>query len=270
MHSEKITKEYQKQQEMDVESILQNKSVMPVFQPVVSLQNGSILGYEALSRVTLPCSVTSPEDLFQTAARIGKLWDLEQLCRKLALQKIFRDHHKEFQSMLFLNVSPLVIHDPKFQAGFTREYLQRYQIDPSQIVFEVTERDSCHNLDNLFLMVEHYKEQQYEIAIDDLGSCYSGLTLICKLKPHYIKLDMALIRDIHTNSEQYALVQGLMTFSRLSHMQLIAEGIETKEELETLIQIGIQYGQGYFLGRPSPSLSPLNPAAFDIINKNSA
>lgn len=249
----------------EIIAIIVNHRIKPVFQPIVSLRDGSILGYEALSRIEGTTSIQSIEDLFHLAAQNELLWKLEQECRKRALEKVFSNHSKYYDKQLFLNVSPLVIHDTKFKTGFTKEYLNRYEIDPEQVVFELTEQDSAMDIEGFQNAVEHYKQQSYEIAIDDLGSCYSGLNLVCELQPHYIKIDMKLIRDVHKNRSKYALVKGLMEFSAMTNVKLIAEGIETKEELEALINVGIHYGQGYFLARPDKEIKEIEESVIHCI-----
>lgn len=241
----------------ELEDIIINERIISVFQPIISLRDGSVFGYEALSRIQGNSGIKTSEELFHIAAYYEKLWDLEQLCRKYALKKMYENSKLLADKKLFLNVSPLIIYDKKFQAGFTKEYLRRYHINPAQIVFELTERDSSANMNGFSIAVEHYKKQQYEIAIDDLGSGYSSLNLICELQPHFVKLDMQLVREVQKNSSKLALLKSLKEFSTMTNMKLIAEGIETKEELETLISIGIHYGQGYYLGRPNVHMIPI-------------
>lgn len=238
--------------EILLEEIIEKQLVYPVYQPIVSLRDGRILGYEGLSRVKKDGVFPNVEDMFQTAERTGRIWQLEQVCRKVVLQGIY-EQQKEFDTgnrHLFLNVNPKVLHDAKFRVGFTREYLRRFHIDTEKIIFEITERESVENRSDFENAINHYKAQGYRIAIDDVGSGYAGLNLICSLSPHYIKLDIRLIHNIFQNPTQYAMVKGLVEFSANSGILLIAEGIETKREMDMLIDLGVQYGQGYYLYRP--------------------
>ena len=104
-----------------------------------------------------------------------QLWDLEYLCRTKALESA---HTLQSEGKLFLNVNPNIINDPKFRHGFTREYLSRYNIDSEKIVFEITEKEAISKLSHFKKTVNHYKEQLYQIAIDDVGSGYSGLNIV--------------------------------------------------------------------------------------------
>ena len=95
--------------------------------------------------------------------------------------------------------------------------------------------------------VRHYRSQGFEIAIDDVGSGYSNLNRINHTQPEYIKLDKELIQDIHLNKDKHTMGEVMVNYCKAMHYKLIVEGIETKEELECLIQLGIEYGQGYYL-----------------------
>jgi len=249
----------------ELEYIIEHQKIQSVFQPIVSLRDGSIYGYEALSRIIDGNVICNPEQLFHIAPKYKMLWMTEQLCRKKALKKLYQNREKIGDKKLFLNVSPKIIHDDKFKTGFTREYLERYEIAPSQIVFELTERESQEDLLGFGKVLAHYKKQKYEIAIDDLGSCYSGLNLMCQIQPHFLKIDMQIVRDLHKDRNKYALVKSLTEYASLTNTQLIAEGIETEEELETLIQMGVHYGQGYLLGNPSEEIYEIDKQVMEKI-----
>ncbi|NTW91394.1 MAG: GGDEF domain-containing protein, partial [Erysipelotrichaceae bacterium] len=119
------------------------------------------------------------------------------------------------------------------------------------IIFEITERNVINDIKGFKDSITHYKNQGFQIAIDDAGSGYAGLNLISDINPDYIKLDINLIRDIDKDNLKYALVKSMVEFSRISNIKLIAEGIETQSECETLIKLGVQFGQGYFIQRPN-------------------
>ena len=121
----------------DFIDILESRRIKPVFQPIVSLRDGEIIGYEALSRIIEPKEISSSEELFNLAGIYGKVWELEQLCRSRILEKYYSFQVKE-NKKLFLNVNPMVIHDKDFQTGFTSAYLKQYGLKLSDIVFEVT------------------------------------------------------------------------------------------------------------------------------------
>lgn len=251
----------------DFNDILENHRIKPVFQPIVSLITGEMIGYEGLSRIIEPKAISNSEDLFHLAGIYGKIWELEQLCRGKILEKYHGFQGDNNNVKLFLNVNPMVIHDKGFRSGFTREYLMQYNLQLENIVFEVTERNAVDDMRGFKDTIRHYKAQGYNIAIDDAGSCYSGLNLICDVVPHYLKLDMSMIRDIHKDTVKRAMVKAMVEFANLVNIQLIAEGIETVEELKTLLKLGVHNGQGYFLGRPNEGLKPIDKEALEIIRK---
>ncbi len=240
--------------------ILRNGEIATVFQPIISLKDGTLIGYEALSRGPGKSVFENPENLFDFARIHGKLWELEFLCRIKALENISKTN-RDFN--IFLNVDPDIIHDEKFKKGFTKEFLDKFDIKPENVVFEITEKSSIKDPESFKRVIENYKEQGYKIAIDDMGSGYSGLKLLTDIHPHYIKLDMGLIRDIDKDSLKYTLIKTLYEFCRVSDIKVIAEGIETQEEIKSLIDIEVDYGQGYFIQRPSRDF---NDIKHDVIN----
>ncbi|WP_027398798.1 GGDEF domain-containing protein [Anaerovorax odorimutans] len=248
-----------------LEYIIKKKQIKTVFQPIISIRDGSVLGHEALSRITCESEIKNPDILFTYAIEYNKLWDLEQLCRIRALEAAFKFMIPPYNKKLFLNVNPNIMYAENFIKGFTKSYLEQYNISPSNIIFEITERNVINNMSGFRASIEHYKNQNYKIAIDDAGAGYSGLNLISDINPNYIKLDMNLIRDIDSDNLKFALVKGMVEFSKVSNTQLIAEGIETYKEMETLINLGVQYGQGYYIQKPDTEILKINKEILEII-----
>lgn len=256
--------EHMKQQ-LDV--IIDGQHLKTVFQPIVSLRDGSVLGQEALSRITCESEIASPDELFRIADESCRLWDLEQLCRTTALHTAYRAQEEQNGSKLFLNVNPNIMHDPKFKQGFTREFLEQYGMTPESIIFEITERNAVSDMSGFKGTIAHYKNQNYKIAVDDAGAGYSGLNLISDVNPHYIKLDMQLIRNIDSDTIKAALVRSMVELSHISNISLIAEGVETREELTTLINLGVQYAQGYYLQRPDDQMKGIREEALAVLTE---
>lgn len=238
--------------------IISNKKIKTVFQPIISLRDGSILGHEALSRITCESEIKNPEMLFTIAGKYNRLWELELLCRTEALEAAYIFMVPPYNKKLFLNVNPNIMHDETFKKGFTKGFLKQYEITPENVIFEITERNVITDISGFTSTIDHYKGQDYQIAIDDAGAGYSGLNLISDVNPHFIKLDMKLIRYVDTDSLKYALVKGMVEFSKVSNISLIAEGIETYEELETLVNLGVQYGQGYLIQKPDYEIKDID------------
>lgn len=241
----------------EIKRIIDERLIFSVFQPIVSLRDCKIAGYEALSRIKGDSLIRNSEDLFYHASVNGMVWRLEQVCRKSTFKALSKQFDSTYKKLLFINVSPGVINDKDFREGFTREYVDKNNINASQIVFELTEHEAISDMSTFLTALEHYKKQMYEIALDDVGSGYSGLGLICDINPQYVKIDMKIIRNIHKNRLQYAIVKSLSDLAEAADFKLIAEGIETAEEMEVLVELGVHYGQGYYFARPSESFLEL-------------
>lgn len=246
----------------DLDYIIENKQIKSVFQPIISLKDAQVLGHEALSRISCQTMIKDTEELFRFAGKFNRLWDLELMCRVKSLEAAYIQMKPPYNKKLFVNVNPQIMHDKKFQDGFTIEYLKKYNITPENIIFEITEREAIYDMESFLVVIEHYKKQHYKIAIDDAGAGYSGLNLISDIHPHYLKLDMKLVRNIDKDSLKYVLVKSLIEFAQFTNISLIAEGIETKEEMKALIELGVPYGQGYFIQKPDEIIKDITP---DII-----
>lgn len=234
-----------------IEEIISNGLITPVYQPVVHLDSGTIYGYEALSRISRPSMIRNSEELFAKSGSYGLASSLELLCRKKALCKV---RELAIPGKIFLNVSPALFQSSDHERGITATLLEELQIERSRIVFELTERTIIEDYDLFLRGVEHYREQGYSIAIDDLGSGYAGLQSLARLEPEYVKLARFLIDAIDLSSTKQALVESLVTFCNKIGALVIAEGIERPEELEYLHSIGVHFGQGYLLGKPSETV----------------
>lgn len=238
-----------------VEEILTGECIQPVYQPIVSLKNGVIYGYEALSRITLSDCHLNIEELFEAATRANKLWELEVLCRTQALKGAY---HKPARIKLFLNVDPNIIYDSEFISGFTKEKLLSLGLNSKDIIFEITEKSAINSPDVFIKALNHYQSQGFKVAVDDFGIGYSGLMRICSFSPDFLKVDMSIVRGINHDSKKRSVVLGIVKICREAGIQVIAEGIETKEELATLIDLDVDYGQGYFIARPDGKFQDLS------------
>ncbi|MHB9094539.1 MAG: EAL domain-containing protein [Eubacteriales bacterium] len=246
----------------ELEQLLINKSLRILYQPLVSLYTGQVFGYEALSRGPEGSPLESPTTLFDFAANLGFLYQLDNLSREKAIEGM-----SEFlpNQKLFLNIEPEIIADPLFSAGRTVALLERYNLTPRDVVFEITERTSIKDFNKFRRVLEHYRKQGFMVAIDDVGAGYSSLQSIAELHPDFIKIDMSLIKGIDNHPIKKALIETFVNFAQKINSELIAEGIETAEEFTTLVKMGIHYGQGYFLARPDnppPQVSTKASAIF--------
>jgi EAL domain-containing protein (putative c-di-GMP-specific phosphodiesterase class I) len=243
---------------------LEEKNIIPVYQPIVSLIDGQIFGYEAFTKIFDKTPGLNIGHIFKFAEKMNKLWELEALCRKKSLKNA---KNIDPDKKLFLNVNPNTIHDPEFKNGFTKDYLLKYGLDFLDIVFEITERNVIMDKEAFLESIEYYRKQKFKISIDDVGSGYSGLNTINDIRPDIIKLDMSLIKDIDKDEVKKHLCKAIISFGKNTGTKIIAEGIENREELKTLIKINAEFGQGYFLGMPKEKFEDIAPEKKELIKK---
>lgn len=239
---------------LSFQEILTEEKISTFYQPIVNLRTGEVIGYEALSRGPEHTPFYSPLALIDAAHTAEKIWELEMLFRKKALERM---REMEGDKLLFVNVDPEVMKSPEFKSGLTKEYLSEMGVESTRIVFEITERTAINDYASFYNVLENYRNQGYMIAIDDVGAGYSGLKTINEVRPNFIKIDMDLIRDIDKDAFKQALIKAFVDTSLTTNIKVIAEGIETKEELKTLILLGVHGGQGYYLKKPSACFESL-------------
>jgi EAL domain-containing protein (putative c-di-GMP-specific phosphodiesterase class I) len=242
-------KRQQRRESLRLKEVLRARAVVPVYQPVVDLADRRVLGYEALTRVA-DDAFDGPDHLFKVAHANDSVWKLERLCRETQLRGA---RGLAAGQLLFLNVEPDSIHDPALRSESTFQVLREAGLKPSQIVLEMTEHSAVADPGTFRQLLNHLQFQGFRLAVDDVGSGYSGLKSIAELKPDFIKIDMALIRDIHQDAIKQDLTATIARFSVSSGITLIAEGVETVEELACLRAIGVRYAQGYLFARPGPA-----------------
>ncbi|WP_448682344.1 bifunctional diguanylate cyclase/phosphodiesterase [Pseudomonas nicosulfuronedens] len=231
-----------------LDQILAHGDLHCLFQPILSLSERRLVGYEALTRGPSNGPLHSPLPLFSIARSSGRLSQLELLCRRKACAR-FRD--LKLEGKLFLNVSPESLLEPTHQPGRTLQLLQTFGISPSDVVIELTEQTPIEDFSLLDTALHHYRAMGFSIALDDLGAGYSSLRLWSELRPDYVKIDRHFIEGIHLDAVKREFVGSILKMAHASRAQVIAEGIETPEELAVLSEMGVDLVQGYLLGRPN-------------------
>lgn len=242
--------------------IIKNKKISPVYQPIVNLSTGEIMGFEALSRGPADSPLHYPLELFRVAVEHGKLLVLEQICREAAVSHLTGLGRNQ---RLFLNMNAEVIKDPDFRGGLTKTIVIRQGLNPEQVTFELTERTAITDFDSFSKSLNHYRTQGYSIAIDDAGAGYSSLQSIAELRPNYIKLDRSIVHDVDKDPLKQAMLDAMTGLAAVIHSKVIAEGIETADELAILISKRVHYGQGFFLARPGFPPPEISPEVLEMI-----
>ncbi|MFZ5895762.1 MAG: GGDEF domain-containing protein [Myxococcota bacterium] len=230
------------------------RQVRAHFQPIVDLLGGTVLGYEVLSRAARFPKIA---DAFTLARRHGLGWDLEFACRAAAVAQIVALNGHARGLRFFLNVGPEVLSDSRFVSAFTGNSLRAAGVDPSQVVLELTEQEMVSDRSRFTELIQYYASQGFEIAIDDFGVGHSSLVTLVSCTPHFLKLDLELVRDIHTDAYRQRLVRSLVGFAANVDAKLVAEGVESWEELEVLVRLGVRYAQGFLFAKPAEHLQAL-------------
>lgn len=214
-----------------------------VFQPIVELETLDVRAVEALSRF-YGQPRRSPDKWFAEAAECGGtcLRDLEIATARTALTalEVLREDLR-----MTINVSPSTLGSAAF-----RRLLQEH--DASRVAIEITEHAQVKDYNALRGVLKSIRQTGARIAIDDAGAGYASLRHILRLEPESIKLDRELTEGIAHDSQQQALAAGLIAFASRAGAHIIAEGIETEEQVKALLDLGVRWGQGYFFGRPAP------------------
>ncbi|EGW40589.1 EAL domain-containing protein [Desulfosporosinus sp. OT] len=241
-----------------------DKYLKAAFQPIIETRNGVVFGYEALARIPGTTCFNNIADLFPFAEKIGQLYPIETLCRRQAITS----YHTVAQNkeMLFLNINPQVLIDSEFASGHTRKLLIEKGLTPSDVVLEITERSAIEDFSTYRDALDHYRNQGYLIALDDVGAGYSSLQSVAELHPDFLKIDRSLIQGVNADPIKWALLETFVTFSKRIGCRIIAEGVETAEEMRTVVQLGVDYVQGFFVARPTFERKNINPAVMEILD----
>ncbi len=229
--------------------LLLSEDVTILYEPIMNVTTREIRGYEGLARGPWDSDLHTPGALFGMAEETGLLFELDCLCRRLALRGA---RGLQPGKLLFLNCLPTAIHDPGFRGDVLRRTLEDLRLRPSDVVFEISERESIHNFDIFREARDYYAELGFKIALDDTGVAYGSLEAVMELSPDFIKVDQSLVRGIDTDPPRQELLRALNAVAGKLKAEIIAEGIETSEELATIQTLGIPYGQGYLFGRAAP------------------
>lgn len=214
-----------------------------VYQPIVDIREHSIMAYEALVRPQHKC-FAHPGELFEAAESCGRIRALSRVLRLLCVEPLSR---LDESRRLFINLHPTDLFDPLLLAGEPALLSQAHRI-----VFEVTEVAEIKSFEKAKESLEVLREKGFGIAVDDFGSGYSGLNNLALLNPDYVKLDMALVRQVDKNPRLARLITHIIDFARDEEIRVIAEGVETESEYLAVRALGVELVQGYYFARPSP------------------
>lgn len=226
------------------------------FQPIVNSRTGDIFAHEALVRGL------NNEGAGSIFAQVNdeNLYRFDQACRTKAIKLAAK---LGMQPLLSINFMPNAVYRPELCIRTTLAAAEKYHFPIEQIIFEITEGEKIDDLEHVRNIVNYYRQRGFKTAIDDFGAGYAGLNLLAEIQTDIMKLDMALLRNIHLRKSSQIIVRGILQVCNELGMTTIAEGIETYEEFAVLRDMGIELFQGYYFARPAfESLAQVNADAF--------
>jgi EAL domain-containing protein (putative c-di-GMP-specific phosphodiesterase class I) len=251
VHVQRAQRELQNR--CDLQEVLLADQLTTVFQPIVELRGREVLGYEALSRGPAGSVYQMPLRLFELAEEADLVFELDRKCRRRALASAVTLPR---QAKLFVNVFPSAMYDPEFQGQALVRLVESAGLTPERVILEITEKSAIENYDLFAEALGELTKWGFAIAVDDVGAGYSGLEKIAHLNPRYLKFDRELIRNMDSSYIRREMTRALKAFADRIGSTIIAEGIEREAELLTLLDLGIEYGQGFLLGRPAAAFLP--------------
>ena len=233
--------------------VVASDGISPVYQPIVDVQTGMVVGFEGLSRPHAQTAFEDAASMFTVAEASGRTADLDWVCIRTILAGAAK---LEPHQTLSLNLSPMTIEAPEFQPQPLLGLLARAGISPDRIILEITERQGIEQLDTLRTKLGACRAAGFRIAIDDLGAGNSGLRLLSEIHFDIVKIDLSLVQAGTQRAASLDIVRTLMELAERWGAYAVAEGVETAEQLRMLRTIGLGHAQGYLLGRPDLRAEP--------------
>lgn len=241
LESEDIEARMPANQTQRIRDAISGDTMRTVVQPIVSLEDRSIVGFEALTRFDHPADL--PPYVWFTEAKsvgLGADLDLAACKRALSLKASLPETMK-----LTVNIAPDSLADPRFME-------EMEEVDLSGVVLEVTEHAPVEDYPRLEEVLGQIRARGAALAVDDAGAGFASLRHILRLAPEIVKLDIAISQEVHSDRKKKALASALISFAEEIGAKIIAEGIEEEADVETLRSLGVGYGQGYLFARPGP------------------
>ena len=227
--------------------VISNKNIRLYGQPIIDMETKQIQAWELLTRGPEGTNLEMPLRLFSVAQQTGHLYDLEMIVVEKTFEKITETN---CQHVIFMNCTPLTLGNKRFVPDL-KKVLQHFpKIDPTKIIIEMTEQETVEDLKRLNENLRELRALGFRIALDDTGAGYSSLHSIGEILPEIIKIDRAVIENIHENPVSESMLMGIMLIADKVGSLVVAEGIEKIQEVNVLSQHKVDFVQGYYYARP--------------------
>ncbi len=235
---------------LSLREILRGGLLSSVFQPILDIRQQNLLGYEALVRGPINSVLHTPAALFAAARVDEDLLALSIACMQTAMQAFSQ---QKLVGKLFLNISPRLLTLPTFQRERAFDYLELVNLRPDQIIIELTEDDPVRDFQLVHDALLQYRSMGFQIAMDDMGQGFSSLRLWSALKPEFVKADKHFVTGVARDPVKLQFLKAMQALAESAGSAIIAEGIESPDDLRIVRELGIAYGQGFLIGVPSPT-----------------
>lgn len=230
-----------------VSAVIESSALSPVYQPIVHLETGRILGYEGLVRVRPDAGFAHTGAMFDAAEVAGRVLDLD----RAALEVVLRGAAAiPAPALLSLNVSPRSFETPEFNANVFLAILRRHGVPADRVILELTERDAVRDVDRLRTVIVALQAAGIRVAADDVGAGNAGLRLLSQFRFDVVKIDLSLVQGGAGEDQTLSVLTSLAGLAARWGALTVAEGVETPAQLRTIRHLGIGAAQGYLLGRP--------------------
>ncbi len=232
-----------------LQDVILGEGLTSVYQPIIDLGTGDTFAFEALTRGPRKTRLESPATLFAIADEVDLTVELDRACFRGALRSATA---LEPVHRLFVNLLPMSFYDTAFIEVEVGNLLSAAGLTPANIVFEITERLAIENFASFKRALANYTAMGFGVAIDDVGTRHSNLETVMSLRPHFIKISDVLVRGIARSTVKREMLRSLRHIAETIDAVMIAEGIEQVEDVVALRDLGLRYGQGYYMARPGP------------------
>jgi len=243
--------------------IIKNNLVETIFQPIADIKNGRVLGYEALSRGPKGTDFYMPIPLISQAKSYNRMEELDAV---LCENTLMNAKKRGIDNLLFMNLDTKYIFESNPVENILKK-LSEYEFEPYRIVIEFSEKSVICKFDSFINIIQEYRDNGFLICFDNVGSAYSNLFTVGKIRPDYMKIDRNLTQGLNYDDNKRATIDMEMMIASLINTKLIAEGVETKEDLRALIDMGVSAAQGHLIGKPDKNFKGIRLEALQIINE---
>jgi len=233
---------------------IDNRRIVPYFQPILDVASRRVVAYEVLSRIQLDGQIIRADEFVEIAEKMGVIHRLDMLVLEQALASLTAQGHT---GEVFVNLSPRALVFSEF-ARDLRRIIAASGVDPSRIVFEITERDTVKNLSLLERFLNDLKADGFKLAIDDFGSGFSSFHYLRRFPIDYLKIEGDFIANMLHSDKDRTFVTSIRSLAREMGITVVAEYVESNQVLEELAQMEVHLAQGFYIGRPSPELLPVD------------